>query len=65
MKNPESPIIDLYPTDFELDANGIPAKRKWQWVILLPFSDQTRVLAVLKEVQTIYFFLFVMCFTFF
>jgi hypothetical protein len=47
---PYAPSICRYPTDFELDANGIPAKRKWQWVILLPFSDQTRVLKVLKEV---------------
>lgn len=51
MNNPKSPIIDLYPTDFELDPNGIPAKRKWQWVILLPFSDQTRILQTLKKIE--------------
>lgn len=51
MNDPESPIIDLYPTDFKLDSNGIPARRKWQWVILLPFSDQERVLEVLQKIE--------------
>ena len=28
MYEPESPIIDFYPTDFRIDLNG----KKWAWM---------------------------------
>ena len=41
MKDPESPIIDMYPTDFALDMNG--KKYEWMGVVLLPFLDEDRL----------------------
>ena len=42
MLEEESPIIDFYPTTFEIDMNG--KKMAWQGVALLPFIDQNRLL---------------------
>ena len=45
MTEPDSDIIDFYPEDFELDANG--AKQPWKAVVLLPFIDEKRLLAAM------------------
>ena len=42
MVSPESPIIDFYPRDFELDMNG--KKMEWEAVVKIPFIDQKRLL---------------------
>lgn len=48
MVDENSPIIDLYPTDFRIDLNG--KKYAWQGVALLPFVDEVRLLKTLESV---------------
>ncbi|GFS82869.1 5'-3' exoribonuclease 2 [Nephila pilipes] len=50
MEDPDSPIIDFYPTDFKIDLNG--KKYAWQGVALLPFVDEKRLLKALKSVYS-------------
>jgi len=44
MKSPESTIIDFYPSKFKEDPDG--KRYKWQWVILLPFVEEERLLSL-------------------
>ena len=46
MTNADSPIIDFYPRDFELDMNG--KKMEWEAVVKIPFIDEERLLPAMK-----------------
>ncbi|KAJ3130112.1 hypothetical protein HK098_006171 [Nowakowskiella sp. JEL0407] len=46
MINPNSPIFDFYPQDFDLDMNE--KKADWEAVVKIVFIDQERLLKALK-----------------
>ncbi|RCH88504.1 5'-3' exoribonuclease 2, partial [Rhizopus stolonifer] len=48
MTESDSPIIDYYPTQFEVDMDG----KKWEWqgVVKLPFIDTPRLLEAMNTV---------------
>lgn len=49
MTEDNSPIIDFYPHEVDVDLNGKTAS--WEAVVLLSFVDEKRLLAALKPVE--------------
>ncbi|CAH7669160.1 hypothetical protein PPACK8108_LOCUS3727 [Phakopsora pachyrhizi] len=47
MTDPDSPIIDMFPSEFETDLNG--KKQAWEAIVKIPFIDQDRLLNAMKR----------------
>lgn len=47
MTDPNSPIIEFYPPDFELDLNG--KKQDWEAIVVIPFIDEHRLLEAMQS----------------
>lgn len=46
MMDPDSPVVDYYPDNFETDLNG--KQQAWEAVVLIPFIDEKRLLEAME-----------------
>ena len=46
MWDPNSPILDFYPQEFEQDLNG--KKQDWEAVVKIPFIDEKKLLRAMQ-----------------
>ncbi|XP_032296461.1 5'-3' exoribonuclease 1 isoform X2 [Drosophila virilis] len=49
MLNPNSPLAEFYPTEFESDLNG--KKHDWEAVVLIPFIEEDRLLRAMSACE--------------
>lgn len=51
MTSKESPILDFYPREFELDMDG--KKMEWEAVVKIPFIDENRLLQAMAPKEAL------------
>jgi hypothetical protein len=49
MESPDSRILDLYPQDFLVDANG--KKNAWECVVCIPFIEEEVLVGAVNEID--------------
>ena len=53
MCDPNSPILDFYPVEFQQDLNG--KKQEWEAIVKIPFIDEKRLLKAMSCMIFIFF----------
>lgn len=48
MYNPNSPILDFYPMEFEQDLNG--KRAEWEAIVKIPFINEQRLLKAMSGI---------------
>jgi hypothetical protein len=49
MTHPQSPMVDYYPPDFEVDANG--KRNAWECVVRIPFINETVLVEAVSNID--------------
>jgi len=49
MLDPNSPIAEFYPKDFQTDANG--KRQSWEAIVKIPFIESERMLTVVNQIM--------------
>lgn len=49
MTNPSSALVDYYPKDFQVDANG--KKNSWECIVKIPFINEEILLDSVNEID--------------
>lgn len=49
MTDPLSPMVDYYPQDFEVDANG--KKNAWECIVRIPFINQEMLVDTVNRID--------------
>lgn len=50
MIQPDSPVVDFYPLDFDTDQNG--KRNAWEAIVVIPFIDETRLLDEISKIDS-------------
>jgi 5'-3' exonuclease len=49
MIDPASPLVEFYPKDFEVDANG--KKNSWECIVRIPFINEEKLVGAVCEID--------------
>jgi hypothetical protein len=49
MSDPESPMVEYYPQDFEVDANG--KRNAWECIVCIPFINESLLMDSVNKID--------------